>query len=115
MGGAHSNGVGGDSQGSVQRGHGDLKGGVALSVGGQVLFAVDELTGLIGAAILMRPSQSTLDLTTQSLKKKFKDKKFAAGCSRDVILQGAEILGWEPDYLMDETIKAMQEMEKNRV
>ena len=81
----------------------------------KVLFAVDELTGLIGAAILMRPSQSTLDLTTQSLKKKFKDKKFAAGCSRDVILQGAEILGWEPDYLMDETIKAMQEMEKNRV
>ena len=77
----------------------------------KVLFAVDELTGLIGAAILMRPSKSTLDLTTQSLKKKFKDKKFAAGCSRHVILQGAELLGWELDYLMDETIKAMQELE----
>lgn len=77
----------------------------------KVLFAVDELTGLIGAAILMRPSKSALDLTTQSLKKKFKDKKFAAGCSRHVILQGAGLLGWELDYLMDETIKAMQEME----
>lgn len=79
----------------------------------KVLFAVDELTGLIGAAILMRPSKSTLDLTTQSLKKKYKDKKFAAGCSREVIQQGAEMLGWELDYLMDETIKAMQEMERN--
>jgi len=79
----------------------------------KVLFAVDELTGLIGAAILMRPSKSTLDLTTQSLKKKYKDKKFAAGCSREVIRQGAEMLGWELDYLMDETIKAMQEMERN--
>ena len=79
----------------------------------KVLFAADELTGLIGAAILMRPSKSTLDLTTQSLKKKYKDKKFAAGCSREVIRQGAEMLGWELDYLMDETIKAMQEMERN--
>lgn len=78
----------------------------------KVLHAADELTGLIGAAILMRPSKSTLDLTTQSLKKKFKDKKFAAGCSREVIQRGAEALGWELDYLMDETIKAMQEMEK---
>lgn len=78
----------------------------------KVLYAVDELTGLIGAAILMRPSKSTLDLTTQSLKKKFKDKKFAAGCSREVILRGAQALGWELDYLMDETIKAMQELEK---
>ncbi|MBP7180468.1 MAG: hydrolase [Dysgonomonadaceae bacterium] len=78
----------------------------------KVLYAVDELTGLIGAAILMRPSKSTLDLTTQSLKKKFKDKKFAAGCSREIILRGAQALGWELDYLMDETIKAMQELEK---
>jgi predicted hydrolase (HD superfamily) len=60
----------------------------------------------------MRPSKSTLDLTTQSLKKKFKDKKFAAGCSREIIRQGAQALGWELDYLMDETIKAMQELEK---
>lgn len=78
----------------------------------KILFATDELTGLIGAAILMRPSKSTLDLTTQSLKKKFKDKKFAAGCSREVIQQGAEMLGWELEYLMDETIKAMQKMEQ---
>ncbi|MDP4203296.1 MAG: hydrolase [Bacteroidota bacterium] len=77
----------------------------------KVLYAIDELTGLIGAAILMRPSKSTLDLTVSSLKKKFKDKKFAAGCSRDVIQRGAEMLGWELDYLIDETIKAMQEKE----
>ncbi|MTK54148.1 MAG: hydrolase [Paludibacter sp.] len=77
----------------------------------KVLYAVDELTGLIGAAILMRPSKSTLDMTVSSLKKKFKDKKFAAGCSRDVIQHGAEMLGWELDYLIDETIKAMQEKE----
>jgi Predicted hydrolase (HD superfamily) len=77
----------------------------------KVLYAIDELTGLIGAAILMRPSKSTLDLTVSSLKKKFKDKKFAAGCSRDVIQFGAEMLGWELDYLIDETIKAMQEKE----
>lgn len=78
----------------------------------KVLFATDELTGLIGAAILMRPSKSTLDLTVQSLKKKFKDKKFAAGCSRDLIRKGADLLGWELDYLMEETIKAMQEKER---
>ena len=79
----------------------------------KMLYAADELTGLIGAAILMRPSRSTLDLTVQSLKKKFKDKKFAAGCSRDVIQKGADLLGWELEYLMEETIKAMQEMERN--
>ena len=78
----------------------------------KVLYATDELTGLIGAAILMRPSKSTLDLEVKSLKKKFKDKKFAAGCSREVIQKGADLLGWELDYLMDETIKAMQEMER---
>lgn len=78
----------------------------------KILYAADELTGLIGAAILMRPSKSTLDLEVKSLKKKYKDKKFAAGCSREVIQKGADILGWELDYLMDETIKAMQEMER---
>jgi predicted hydrolase (HD superfamily) len=77
----------------------------------KVLYATDELTGLIGAAILMRPSKSTLDLTVSSLKKKFKDRKFAAGCSRDVIQKGADMLGWELDYLMETTIKAMQEFE----
>ncbi|MGB4568774.1 MAG: hydrolase, partial [Dysgonamonadaceae bacterium] len=77
------------------------------------LYATDELTGLIGAAILMRPSKSTLDLTTRSLKKKFKDKKFAAGCSREVIQKGVEMLGWDLEYLMEETIKAMQEKERN--
>jgi len=79
-----------------------------------VLYAADELTGLIGAAILMRPSRSTLDLKVQSLKKKYKDKKFAAGCSREVIRKGAEILGWDLEYLMEETIKAMQELERER-
>ena len=78
----------------------------------RVLFAVDELTGLIGAATLMRPSKSTLDMTVSSLKKKFKDRKFAAGCSRDVIQQGADMLGWDLDRLMEETIKAMQERER---
>ncbi len=74
----------------------------------KVLFAVDELTGLIGAAALMRPSKSTADMELKSLKKKFKDKKFAAGCSREVIAQGAELLGWELDKLLDMTLKAMQ-------
>lgn len=78
----------------------------------KVLYAADELTGLIGAAILMRPSKSTLDLTVQSLKKKFKDKKFAAGCSREVIQKGADLLGWDLEYLMEETIKAVQEKER---
>ena len=74
----------------------------------KVLFAVDELTGLIGAAALMRPSKSVEDLELKSVKKKFKDKKFAAGCSRDVILQGAEMLGWDLDTLIDKTILAMR-------
>ena len=74
----------------------------------KVLFAADELTGLIGAAVLMRPSKSVDDLTVKSLKKKFKDKKFAAGCSRDVIEQGAERLGWDLATLMDKTIEAMR-------
>ena len=74
----------------------------------KVLFAVDELTGLIGAAARMRPSKSVMDMELSSLKKKFKDKKFAAGCSREVIASGAELLGWELDKLLDLTLKAMQ-------
>ena len=73
----------------------------------KVLFASDELTGLIGAAAKMRPSRSCTDMELSSLKKKFKDKKFAAGCSRDVIRDGASRLGWELDTLMDKTLKAM--------
>ena len=73
----------------------------------KVLFAADELTGLIGAAARMRPSKSCADMEVSSLKKKFKDKKFAAGCSRDVIRDGAERLGWELETLMDKTIRAM--------
>lgn len=74
----------------------------------KVLYASDELTGLIGAAALMRPSKSTADMELKSLKKKFKDKKFAAGCSRDVISSGAELLGWDLDKLLDMTLKAVQ-------
>ncbi len=77
----------------------------------QVLFAADELTGLIGAAARMRPSKSCSDMEVASLKKKFKDKKFAAGCSRDVIKDGAERLGWELETLMDKTLQAMRESE----
>lgn len=77
----------------------------------KVLFAIDELTGLIGAAALMRPSKSTTDMELKSLKKKFKDKKFAAGCSRDVIQKGADLLGWEMDKLLDMTLRAMQSEE----
>ena len=77
----------------------------------KVLFAVDELTGLIGAAALMRPSKSCQDMELKSLKKKFKDKRFAAGCDREVILQGAEMLGWELDYLLNETLEAMKTCE----
>ena len=73
----------------------------------KVLFAADELTGLIGAAARMRPSKSTTDMELSSLKKKFKDKKFAAGCSRDTIRQGAEMLGWELDALLEKTLRAM--------
>ena len=76
----------------------------------KVLFAADELTGLIGAAARMRPSKSCMDMEVSSLKKKFKDKKFAAGCSRDVIRQGAENLGWELDELFEKTIQAMRSL-----
>ena len=78
----------------------------------KVLFAADELTGLIGAAALMRPSKSVSDMELKSLKKKFKDKKFAAGCSRDIIAKGAEMLGWELDKLLDMTLCAMRDKEK---
>ena len=78
----------------------------------KVLFAVDELTGLIGAAARMRPSKSVQDMELTSLKKKFKDKKFAAGCSRDVIKQGAQLLGWELDTLFEKTLAAMRATEQ---
>ena len=74
----------------------------------KVLYAADELTGLIGAAALMRPSKSVSDLEVKSVKKKYKDKKFAAGCSRDVIERGAAMLGWELDTLIEKTILAMR-------
>jgi lysyl-tRNA synthetase class 2 len=77
----------------------------------KVLFAADELTGLIWSCALMRPSKSTMDLEVKSLKKKFKDKRFAAGCSREIISQGAERLGWELDELFDKTIQAMRSCE----
>lgn len=73
----------------------------------KVLFATDELTGLIGAAALMRPTGIS-DMEVKSIKKKFKDKKFAAGCSRDVITTGAQMLGWELDTLFQKTLDAMR-------
>jgi len=78
----------------------------------KILFAVDELTGLIGAAALMRPSKSTMDMELSSVKKKFKDKKFAAGCSREVITKGAEMLGLTLDELINGTILAMRAYEE---
>lgn len=80
----------------------------------KILFAVDELTGLIGAAARMRPSKSVMDMELSSLKKKFKDKRFAAGCSRDVIMTGAQKLGWELDELLALGIEAMRACE-NRI
>ena len=77
----------------------------------KILFAADELTGLIWAAAKMRPSKSTKDMEVSSLKKKFKDKKFAAGCSRDTITKGAEILGWELTELLEKTLEAMKNSE----
>ncbi len=79
----------------------------------KVLFAADELTGLIGAAAKMRPSKSVMDMEVSSLKKKFKDKRFAAGCSRDVIRTGAERLGWTLEELMERTILAMRSCEES--
>ena len=77
----------------------------------KILYAVDELTGLIWAAAKMRPSKSTKDMEVSSLKKKFKDKKFAAGCSRDIIQKGADRLGWDLNDLFEKTIMAMRESE----
>lgn len=74
----------------------------------KVLYAVDELTGLIGAVALMRTSKSVSDMEVKSVKKKYKDKKFAAGCSREVIERGAAMLGWDLDTLIDQTIQAMR-------
>lgn len=79
----------------------------------KILFASDELTGLIGAAARMRPSKSVMDMELSSLKKKYKDKKFAAGCSREVIAAGAERLGWELDTLLERTILAMRFCEES--
>lgn len=78
----------------------------------KVLFATDELTGLIGAVAIMRPSKSVQDLETKSVKKKFKNKKFAAGCSREVIQRGADMLGWDLDELIEKTILAMRTCEE---
>ena len=78
----------------------------------KVMFAVDELTGLIGAAARMRPSRSVMDMELSSLKKKFKDKKFAAGCSRDTIKEGAERLGWTLNEILEKTIHAMRSCEE---
>lgn len=78
----------------------------------KVLFATDELTGLVGAAALMRPSKSVMDMELKSIKKKFKDRKFAAGCNRDVITKGAELLGWSLDELLARTLDAMKSFEE---
>lgn len=78
----------------------------------KVLYATDELTGLIGAVAIMRPSKSTMDLELSSVKKKFKTPKFAAGCSREVIENGANMLGWELDELLERTINALKEVEQ---
>ncbi len=80
----------------------------------KILFACEELTGLIGAAVVMRPSKSIMDFNVKSLKKKFKDKRFAAGVNRDTIRHGAEMLGWELDELFARTIEAMQSFAPDR-
>lgn len=74
----------------------------------KVLYAVDELTGLIGAVVIMRPSKSVQDLELKSVKKKYKSKGFASGCSREVIQRGADMLGWTLDDLMEQTIEALK-------
>jgi predicted hydrolase (HD superfamily) len=79
----------------------------------KILFAVDELTGIIWAAALVRPSKSTLDMKLKSVKKKYKSEHFAAGCSREVISKGAENLGWTLDELIGQTLEAMQAFERS--
>ena len=81
----------------------------------KILYAVDELTGLIGAAVIMRPSKSTMDLEVKSVRKKFKSPSFAAGCYREVIECGAEMLGWTLDELIEKTILAMRYAEEQGV
>ena len=78
----------------------------------KILYATDELTGLIGAVAIMRPSKSVQDVEAKSVKKKFKNKQFAAGCSREVIQRGAEMLGWDLDDLIEKTILAMRTCEE---
>lgn len=95
----------------VSHGHGMVSEVAPEHVMEKVLFAVDELTGLIGAAALMRPSKSVSDMELKSLKKKFKDKSFAAGCSREVIQTGAQMLNWPLDELLEKTLTAMKETE----
>ena len=102
----------------VSHGYGITVGGVTLDVAPEhemekVLYAIDELTGLIGAAALVRPSKSVSDLEVKSVKKKYRTSAFAAGCSREVIERGAEMLGWELDDLIDRTILAMRSCEKD--
>ena len=77
----------------------------------KILFAADELTGLIWAAALMRPSKSVMDMEVKSIKKKFKDKRFAAGCSREIIQRGADMLGWDLNELFEKTLEAMRSCE----
>lgn len=77
----------------------------------KIMFAADELTGLIWAAALMRPSKSVMDMEVKSIKKKFKDKRFAAGCSREIIQKGADMLGWELTELFEKTLEAMRSCE----
>jgi len=81
----------------------------------KVLYATDELTGLIGAAALMRPSKSVMDLEVKSVRKKYKTQNFAAGCSREVIERGAAMLGWELDTLIEKTILAMRKAEEQGI
>ena len=92
---------------AVQNQRVDAKNDTALLHNGAIQFAADELTGLIWAAALMRPSKSTKDMELKSLKKKYKSKGFAAGCSREVIQHGADQLGWELDKLLSMTLQAM--------
>jgi predicted hydrolase (HD superfamily) len=79
----------------------------------KILFAVDELTGLVWAAAIIRPSKSVQDMEVKSLKKKFKTPAFAAGCSRDVIERGVALLGWEMDTIFEKTILAMRSCEES--
>ena len=81
----------------------------------KILYAVDELTGLIGAAVIMRPSKSVMDLEVKSVRKKYKSPSFAAGCSREVIERGAAMLGWDLDELIENTIQAMRYAEEQGV